>query len=75
MTKRALTDLTIRKLIPIEKGRYDVWDARVPGLGIRVFKGGIKSFFLSYRINGKQTWITIGKHGQPWTPNLEHDHP
>ena len=62
MTKRALTDLTIRKLIPIEKGRYDVWDARVPGLGIRVFKGGIKSFFLSYRINGKRRRDTLGRY-------------
>jgi integrase len=27
------------------------------------------SYFLKTVVNGKQQWITIGRHGQPWTPD------
>ncbi len=62
MNRNALTDLAIRKLSADEKDRYDVWDTHVPGLGIRVFNSGIKSFFLSYRINGKRRRDTLGRY-------------
>ena len=37
----------------------------VPNFGVRVYKGGTKSFVLGYRKPGsrKQRWITIGKYG------------
>ncbi len=62
MAKKPLTDLTIRKLKPDQNGRYDVWDTRFQGLGIRVFKSGKKSFFLSYRINGRKRRATLGRY-------------
>lgn len=62
MVKQSLTDLSVRKLAPKTEGRYDVWDMRVPGLGIRVFDTGAKSFFLSYRIHGKRRRDTLGRY-------------
>jgi len=37
----------------------------VPNFGVRVYKGGTKSFVLGYRLPGsrKQRWLTIGKYG------------
>ncbi len=61
MTKQSLTDLSVRKLAPSENDRYDVWDTRVRGLGIRVFSSGVKSFFLSYRMNGQKRRDTLGR--------------
>ena len=46
-----------------------VWDTELRGFGARRLVT-TTSYFIKTRINGKQTWITIGKHGQPWTPNL-----
>jgi integrase len=34
----------------------------VPGLALRVGKGGTKTFFVRYRANGKHRRLTIGKH-------------
>ncbi len=62
MAKQSLTDLSVRKLSPSENGRYDIWDTRVRGLGIRVFKSGVKSFFLSYRMNGQKRRDTLGRY-------------
>lgn len=42
-----------------------VWDDRIPRFGLRVSKGGTKSYVLKYRINGRQRWHTIGQHGKP----------
>lgn len=64
MTRQSLTDLAVRKLQPVTDARYDVWDARVPGLGIRVFPSGVKTFFLSYRIEGRKRRDTLGRYGE-----------
>ena len=42
-----------------------VWDDRIPRFGLRVSKGGAKSYVLKYRIGGRQRWHTIGQHGKP----------
>ncbi|MBL8146436.1 MAG: site-specific integrase [Anaerolineae bacterium] len=44
-----------------------VWDTEVKGFGAR-YRATAVSYFVKKRINGKQSWITIGKHGSPWTP-------
>ena len=62
MAKHSLTDLSVRKLAPSKSGRYDIWDTRVRGLGIRVFSSGVKSFFLSYRMNGQRRRDTLGRY-------------
>ncbi len=43
-----------------------LWDAVVPGFGLRLRKGGKKSFILKYRFNNRQRWHTIGTFGAPW---------
>lgn len=44
-----------------------VWDTEVKGFGAR-YRATAVSYFVKKRIAGKQSWITIGKHGSPWTP-------
>lgn len=36
-------------------------DSRIPGLGVRVYESGTKSFVLSYRFAGRQRLITLGR--------------
>jgi integrase len=46
-----------------------VWDTEVRGFSLRARTGGAKYYALKYRDpRGKQKWITIGRHGSPWTP-------
>ncbi len=45
-----------------------VWDAELPGFGVRARQGGGKYYLLKYRSGGRQRWYTIGRHGAPWTP-------
>jgi integrase len=37
------------------------WDEDISGFGLRVHAGGAKSFFMNYRVNGREKRITIGK--------------
>ncbi len=59
---KKLTQTTIQKLQLNETIR----DTEVNGFGIRKQKGQ-PSYFLQTRIHGRLKWITIGKHGSPWT--------
>jgi hypothetical protein len=53
----------VKKLAPGEVA----WDGRVTGFGVRR-QLGQPSYFLKYRSAGKQRFVTIGRHGSPWTP-------
>src|SRR5262245_60149461 len=54
--KKPLTDRAIRGLPPAPAGkRRIVWDALVPGLGIRVTDNGTKSFVLVTRYPGSRS--------------------
>ena len=44
-----------------------VWDTGLKSFGARCQASSV-SYILKTRVNGRQKWITIGKHGQPWTP-------
>jgi hypothetical protein len=46
-----------------------VWDAELPSFGVRCQRKG-KSYVLKYRVNGQQRFVTIGRHGAPWTPEM-----
>src|SRR5262249_34223032 len=37
------------------------WDAKVPGLCLRTYAGGTKSFMFIYRILGRERRLTIGQ--------------
>lgn len=48
-----------------------VWDGECKGFAARR-QGGIPiSYVVKYRNkDGRQRWLTIGKHGSPWTPEM-----
>src|SRR5215475_773298 len=53
--KKPLTDRAIRALQPAAEGkRRIVWDAVVPGLGIRLTDRGVKTFVLVTRYPGSR---------------------
>jgi integrase len=68
MTKRALTDRTIQSLgkKPAKPGStYDVPDALVPGLAVRVMPSGARTFVLTTRYPGRTnpTRRSLGAYG------------
>ena len=50
-----------------------LWDAELKGFGVRVQRGGSKSYVLHYRAGSGRgaplRKLTIGRHGSPWTPD------
>jgi integrase len=63
ITKRAIDQLSP------ENGNLLCWDAEIKGFGVRCRQSGTKFYVLKMRIGGRQRWITIGRHGSPWTPD------
>ena len=51
-----------------------IWDSAVAGYGARRQTSDVISYFLKYRtVDGRQRWLTIGRHGSPWTPDAARD--
>jgi len=48
---------------------YFIWDDELPGLGLRVYPSGKRSYVIHYRFAGRSRRFTIGLHGF-WTPEL-----
>jgi integrase len=50
---------------------YFLWDSDLKGFGIKIAKGGRKSYVCKYRVGGGRAAptrrLTIGAHGSPWT--------
>ena len=46
-----------------------VWDSELKGFGVRC-RGLGKHYVLKMRVGSRQHWISIGRHGSPWTPDL-----
>ena len=61
LAQQPLTELAIRKAKPADK-RYDLFDASVRGLGLRVATSGTKSWFMMRRINGRMLRTTFGRY-------------
>lgn len=57
------TDNLIRNTKPRES-RFDLYDAKVRGLGLRVSPTGTKSWFAMKRVRGQMTRRTIGRYPQ-----------
>src|SRR5262245_36136429 len=64
MAKRNLTDRLLQSLKGKPGKRYEIMDAIVPGLGVRVFDSGQRSFILISRFAGatNPTRRTIGEY-------------
>jgi integrase len=68
-----ITKRSVDALKPAADGAEAVlWDSELKGFGVRVQRGGAKSYVLHYRIGtGRGATLrklTIGRHGSPWTP-------
>ncbi|MDP6730468.1 MAG: tyrosine-type recombinase/integrase, partial [SAR324 cluster bacterium] len=57
-----LNDSRIKALTQRPSGRYEVWDSRNTGFGLRVSPTGSKSFIYRYQLNGKRCKLTIGSY-------------
>lgn len=63
ITKRVVDGLTTKS------GQAVVWDTELKGFGVRCRPSGAKYYVIKFRSGGRQRWITIGRHGSPWTPD------
>ncbi len=63
LTKRTAESAKARKK------DYFIWDTELPGLGLRVYASGKRSYVIHYRFAGRSRRFTIGLHGF-WTPEL-----
>jgi integrase len=66
------TKRTVDALRAAADGRELVlWDCEVAGFGVRIQRGGTKTYILKYRAGTGRgaplRKLTIGKHGSPWT--------
>lgn len=41
-------------------------DNELVGFGVRV-RGSSRSYFIHKKVRGQEQWVTIGRHGSPWT--------
>src|SRR5829696_4777780 len=62
---RKITKPFVDSLQPGELG----WDSEIKGFGVRCQRRD-RVYVVKYRVAGRQRWLTIGKHGSPWTPEL-----
>jgi integrase len=54
----------MKSVHPSEKGALTYWDddPRAKGFGVRVYAGGAASFFINYRVDGRERRHTIGSY-------------
>ncbi len=65
ITKRAVDGLRASS-----GGAVLLWDADLPGFGVRCRASGAKYYVVKFRTTaGRPRWVTIGRHGAPWTPD------
>lgn len=62
MKRVVLTARAIERMRPPAKGRVELWDAVLPGLGLRVTENGAKSFMVMSRFRGKLVRYTIDSY-------------
>ncbi len=63
ITKRAIEGLTVSQSDVL------LWDTEIRGFGARRRPSGAIYYIVKMRDAGRRRWITIGRHGSPWTPN------
>lgn len=44
-----------------------VWDTETAGFGLRVSRGGVKSYVFQYKVHGRTRRMTLGEHGRALT--------
>lgn len=71
MATGKITNRSVAAAAPGERDTY-LWDADLPGFGLKVTPAGRKVYLVQYRNGGRRgrtRRVTIGKHGSPWTPD------
>jgi len=59
--QRLITDAWLRSVAPLDTGRLEIWDTRVPGLALRITAGGVASWSVrAMTKDGKRTRATLG---------------
>lgn len=66
MGRTVLTDAAVRRIAPPMTGRIEVWDAALPGFGVRITASDRRSFVLMTRVAGRPVRVTLGSY--PATP-------
>ncbi len=65
-----LTKTVVDRAVPRAKD-YFLWDADLKGFGLKIARGGRKSYVCKFRLgsgrNAPTRRMTIGAHGSPWT--------
>ena len=67
-----ITDKWLKDEVPPAERDATFWDAELTGFGVRIFAPtkrrpkGMRSFFLNYRVNGREKRLTIGSYPE-WT--------
>ena len=61
LVSKPLTDLAVRKARPKDK-RYDLYDAALRGLGVRVATSGAKTWFVMRRVNERMVRYSLGRY-------------
>ena len=68
-----LTKTVVNNANPAAVDRF-LWDSELKGFGLKVSKGGRKSYVCQYRTAGGRSGdnrrLTIGQHGSPWTVEM-----
>jgi integrase len=62
MKGKTLSDRTVASIKPPPSGRLDVWDAALPGFGLRVTDKGAKSWVAMYRTGNRKRRLTLGAY-------------
>src|SRR5436309_5198459 len=57
-----LTDRTVKQLVPPAQGRVEVFDAKTPGLAVRVSAGGRKTWTFVWHRNGRVRRLALGTY-------------
>ncbi len=66
MARRISSTITLAAVDALQPGDI-INDTKIRGFVARRQKDAV-SYALKTRVDGKQRWFTIGRHGQPWTP-------
>jgi integrase len=65
MATQRISKSTVNSLVcPGDKERDILWDDKLKGFGIVVFRTGLKTYVAQYRKDGKSHRVIIGKHGR-----------
>jgi integrase len=68
MAKRGeITKRSVDAMKPKVTKDVFLWDGKLSGFGVRCRPSTERYYFIKMRAGKRQRWITIGKHGAPWT--------